>query len=96
MKPDEKQVTEYAITEQCSDSLLPSKIKVKILSEGGQIWIQPEGYGEKCIADGEGLPIGIEIWQGRLRLVVFNDINSEEPQIIDLENAKKTCRVDNN
>jgi hypothetical protein len=93
MKPDEKQVTEYAITEQYCDSLLHSKIKVKIMSEGGQIWIHPEGYGEKCAADGESFPIGIELWQGRLRLVVFNDINSEEPQIIDLESARETARM---
>src|SRR3989339_692190 len=83
----------YAITlkEQYPDSE-QVKIKVNILSEGGKIWIQPEGYGEKCSADGEGFPIGIEIWEGRLRLVIFDDINREEPQIIDLEKAKETSR----
>jgi hypothetical protein len=84
----------YTITikEQCPDSP-PVEIEVNILSEGGQIWIQPKGYGEKCAADGEGFPIGIEIWQGRLRLIVFNNINSEDPQIIDLEAARKTARM---
>ncbi len=84
----------FVIKEQCAD-VLPTEIKVKILSEGGQIWIGAAGYGEKCADDGKGFPIGIEIWQGRLRLIVFNDINNEEPQIIDLENAKETCRIDN-
>lgn len=84
----------FVIKEQCSDAL-PVEIKVKILSEGGQIWVQPQGYGEKCVSDGEGFPIGIEIWQGRLRLIVFDDINSEDPQIIDLENARETCRINN-
>lgn len=79
------------IKEQCPDS--PQvQIKINILSEGGQLWIQPQGYGEKCAADGEGYPIGIEIWQGRLRLIVFDDINREEPQIIDLEKARETAR----
>ncbi|HBG26193.1 MAG: hypothetical protein A2Y10_03990 [Planctomycetes bacterium GWF2_41_51] len=87
----------YTITlkEQCADTLLPSAIKVKILSEGGQIWIQPQGYGENCAMDGEGYPIGVEIWQGKLRLILFDDINSEDPQIIDLENAREACRLNN-
>jgi hypothetical protein len=79
------------IKEQCSDAL-SIEIKTKVLSEGGQIWIQPQGYGEKCAIDNEGWPIGIEIWQGRLRLIVFDDINREEPQIIDLEKARETVR----
>ena len=82
----------YTLKEQCPDSA-PIEIKVNILSEGGQIWIQPEGYGEKCAKDDEGRPVGIEIWQGRLRLIVFDDINREEPQIIDLEKARETARL---
>jgi hypothetical protein len=79
------------IKEQCSDSA-PVELEVNILCENGQIWIQPDGFGEKCTIDGQGYPVGIEIWQGKLRLIVFNDINSEEPQIIDLERAKESCR----
>ena len=79
------------VKEQCTDSE-QSEIKVNILSEGGQIWIQPEGYGEKCAMDNEGWPVGIEIWQSRLRLIVFDDINREEPQIIDLEKARENNR----
>ena len=90
-----KNIYTILLKEQCADTLLPSEIKVKILSEGGQIWIQPDGFGGKCAMDGEGYPIGIEIWQGRLRLIIFDDINSEDPQIIDLENARETCRLDN-
>ena len=91
MKQNEKRITEYIIKEQCPDSA-PIEIKVNILSEGGQIWIQPQGYGEKCAMDNEGWPVGIEIWQGRLRLIMFDDINREDPQIIDLEKAIETAR----
>jgi hypothetical protein len=91
MKSSETKTTEFAIKEQCPD-VEPVEIKVNILSEGGQIWIQPEGYGEKCAMDDQGWPIGIEIWQGRLRLIVFDDINREDPQIIDLENAREAAR----
>jgi hypothetical protein len=79
------------LTEQGPDAL-PLAIRVNIVSEGGQLWLQPEGYGEKCAAEGEGFPIGIEIWQGRLRLIIFDDITREDPQIIDLEKAKEDCR----
>jgi len=81
----------FIIKEQCPDAA-PVEIKVNILSEGGQIWIHLQGYGEKCAMDGHGWPIGIEIWQGRLRLIVFDDINREDPQIIDLEKARESCR----
>lgn len=80
------------IREQCPEAL-PTEIKVNILSEGGQIWIQPRGYGEKCAADCQGRPIGIEIWQGRLRLIIFADINSQNPQVIDLERARESARI---
>jgi hypothetical protein len=78
------------IKEQCPDSA-PVEIEVNILSEGSQLWIQPKGYGEKSAMDGEGYPVGLEIWQGRLRLIVFDDINREDPQVIDLENARETA-----
>jgi hypothetical protein len=71
----------------------PKTTMLKLLEENGQLWIQPQGYGEKCTEDGEGSPVGMEIWEGRLRLVVFNNINSEDPQIMDLENAKETARL---
>ena len=79
------------LKEQCPD-VPPVEIKVNILSEGGQIWIQPEGYGEKCAEKGEGWPIGLEIWQGRIRLIIFDNVNREEPRIIDLEKARETAR----
>lgn len=72
----------------------PAAISIHLVYENGQLWIQPQGYGEKCTEDGEGSPVGMEIWQGRLRLVVFDDINSEDPKIIDLENAKESCRIE--
>jgi hypothetical protein len=81
-----------AVEEQCSDA--PSvEIRVDILSEDGKIWIRPEGYGDTCSLDGEGWPVGMEIWEGRLRLIVFEDINTEEPRFIDLEKAKESCRL---
>ena len=69
-------------------------ITVKLLSEAGKLWIHPDGYGDKTSADGCGYPIGLEIWEGRLRLIVFDDICCEDPQIIDLEKSRESCRVE--
>ena len=68
-------------------------IPLHLVCEEGQLWIQPQGYGEKNAGDGEGFPVGIEIWQGKLRLVVFDDLHSDTPQIIDLEKARESCRA---
>jgi hypothetical protein len=92
--PKEQNLKAFSLKEQCPDSM-PIEIKVNVLSESNKIWIQPEGFGDKCSADGQGWPIGIEIWQGRLRLIVFDDINREDPQIIDLEKSKESYRLDN-
>jgi len=82
---------EMTLQEQAPEC--PDKsIELSLLSENNHLWIRPAGYGEKCTTDGEGSPVGMEIWQGRLRLVVFDNINSEDPQIIDLENARETAR----
>jgi len=84
---------QFVMTLQEQAPEYPDKsIELSLLSENGQLWIRPAGYGEKCTADGEGSPVGLEIWQGRLRLVVFDNINSEDPRIIDLEKARESCR----
>ena len=88
-----KETFTITLKEQCADAQ-PNDTKVKLISEGGQLWIQPDGYGEKCTADGYGCPVGLDIWENRLRLIVFDDINREDPRIIDLENARETCRID--
>ena len=88
-----KLLIECFVFEQCSD-VPRKKLPVNIMAELGKLWVQPVGYGDKTSADGHGWPIGLEIWQGRLRLIIFDDINTEEPKIIDLENAAEDNRVD--
>lgn len=72
----------------------PVEIPVHLLCEHGKLWIRPNSYGDASSSDGHGFPVALEIWRGRLRLVVFDDINSEDPKIIDLENAKESCRIE--
>ena len=86
-----KLLVECFISEQCSD--VPcKKLPVSLMAESGKLWVQPLGYGDKTSADGYGWPIGLEIWQDRLRLIIFDDINTEEPKIIDLEKAREDSR----
>ena len=50
----------------------------------------PAGYGLYACADGTAGPILLELHEGRLRLIVWDDINLEDPShIIDLEVAGK-------
>lgn len=74
---------------ECPEMVVP----LYLLCEHGKLWIRPDGYGDACSEDGGGFPIAIELYHGHLRLVAFPDINNEEPQIIDLENAKESCQI---
>ena len=69
-------------------------LPVQIVNDHGDgLFILPEGYGEYCAAPGEGACLAIEIWEGKLRLVIWGDINKEEPtHIINLEGAREDKR----
>jgi|688.fasta_scaffold03312_15 hypothetical protein len=57
----------------------PRRVSVCIERIKGSIYIRPENTGDKTSMDGEGWPILLEYYQGSLRLVVWSDINNEEP-----------------
>jgi hypothetical protein len=62
-------------------------------SRGSGIEISPAGYGDALSQDGKGTPIYLELWEGKLQLVVWDDINKEDPShIINLEGAKESER----
>lgn len=51
------------------------------------------GYGDRTSADGHGTPVFIELLRGELRLLVWSDINAEEPtHIISLGGAREDRR----
>jgi hypothetical protein len=57
-----------------------------------EIWISATGYGDAGSVPGYGEIIAIEQYHGSLRVIVWNDINEEEPTIIPLGNAKESNR----
>jgi|694.fasta_scaffold139348_2 hypothetical protein len=71
------------------------ELDVTVTSEFGEgIELKPQGYGDYCSVIGNGCPVLLEVCQGRLRLVVWADINQEEPtHYIDLEGAREDKRL---
>lgn len=63
-------------------------VTIKNLPDGS-IGIRPHGYGDFSSAAGYGWPIVLERHGGRLRLIVFSDINSDDPTILDMEGARE-------
>ena len=68
------------------------KIPVTLEIINGQLFIRPNGYGDCSSYDGEGVPIMIEVWDKELRVVVWSDINKEDPETISLEGAREDKR----
>jgi hypothetical protein len=65
-------------------------INIDIESYGSDIEIQPDGYTG---IHGSGCPVLIELWNDELRVVVWGDVNQEDPtHIISLEGAKESNR----
>lgn len=54
-----------------------------------------EGYGDNSSEAGCGSPIFIEWYDGKLRVHLFGDINSESPtHSVDLEGARESARIE--
>lgn len=85
---------EFPVKEQSDDRQFPDReVKIKIKSEGSVVCIAPEGYNDCNSLPGHGSVAMFELWEGHLRLIVWSDINQEDPtHIIDLEEAKEEKR----
>ena len=69
------------------------KVDVNIKMTGAFIEIHPDGYGECEAADNAGSPVVLEYYEGKLRVLVFADINDPDPtHAIDLEGAREAAR----
>jgi hypothetical protein len=91
------------MTEKKSDSLSTvlkdvehdheGSLPVRVVANESSISIFPQGYGDFGRSEGHGCPVFLELHKGRLRLVVFADINREDQaHIIDLEDAREDRR----
>ena len=72
----------------------PELLKVSIDCRESGINIRPKGYGDFDSPSGFGAPIYIELHDGELRLIVWSDINEQEPtHVISLERAREDGRI---
>jgi hypothetical protein len=79
----------FVLTEQGEgDRQVPCTIKLS----SGQLWLNFEGYGECSTVDGLGDPVGVELYDGTLRVMMWPDINAEDPQVMDMEGANERAR----
>lgn len=86
--PDQLDVTLRDVGEDRDNS-----VAIRIDCRETGINICPIGYGDSNSEPGNGAPIYLELYEGELRLLVWSDINSEEPtHVISLEGAKEDRR----
>lgn len=68
----------------------------KVLVEvpgNGLILLRPEGTGDKCSPSGLGHPVALELYEGSVRILVWSDINQEDPtHVIPLDGALESAR----
>lgn len=69
-------------------------LDVTVEHTGCSLYFGIKGYGDHDSQDGCGLPIKLELYEGELRLLVWDDINEQDPKIISLEKAKESNRID--
>lgn len=86
------------IEEQSTDKT--KGLEAHVVADNGFLSVEIEGCNNCGIDDSAPLGTGVrcvasfEIWQGELRLLVWADINQEDPtHVISLEGAKITART---
>ena len=85
---------DFALRDVSDDHTETVSGSVKVEKDGLALLIGVQGYGEMTAEDGQAHPILLERFHGKLRLIVWGDINEENPtHIIDLEPAREDARL---
>lgn len=71
-----------------------NRLRVRVVAGGGMLYLSPEGYGEPGDTPSQpGSPAFLDLYDGKLSVVVTPDINSSESQkVISLEGARESLR----
>ena len=77
-----------------ADPSFDGRQPIKVVADQRGVSIEAKGHGDCCSADGHGSPVFLELHQGHLRLIVFADINEQDPTIIDLDGAREDRRIE--
>ena len=84
------ELAKFLLPDYADASKPPIEIEIKLVN--GYLCIYPKGYGECGAENGDGAPVLLDHYEGRLRVVIAAEINSEDQQIIDLEGARESNR----
>lgn len=77
------------------DAIDEGSLQAKLAKSPGDglLMIGAEGYSEKTAAEGHGFPIVVEFHEGQFRVLIWSDINQEDPtHTISLEGAREDKR----
>ena len=75
-----------------TDAPADAPLELTIVRANDGISITPKGYGHQEMEDGPS--ILIEVYEGRLRVLVWPNINNADPLIVDMEGARESLRRD--
>ena len=85
--------SDYVFFLDLYDSGKCKTVPVTIQAINGMLTIQVQGYGEKTAEDGEGSPIMVEVNEGKLQVILWSDINEEDPtHRVNMELARESNR----
>lgn len=70
------------------------KIHTEMSANDTLLEIGANGYGEKLAQDGCGYPVIVQYYEGKLKVVIWDDINKETPShMICLEGSREDKRI---
>jgi hypothetical protein len=82
----EQVVSKYTLKDVDDGTDAKQEVTVSVEKNDMALFIHPQGFGTK---DGDYAPILLEQLKGTLRLLVWADVNNDEPtHVIDLSGAK--------
>jgi hypothetical protein len=68
-------------------------LPIRLVVSPNGVALYAAGYGDGGSAEGHGTPVFIELYRGELRVLVWGDINREDPtHIIPLGGAREDRR----
>jgi hypothetical protein len=69
------------------------RLPIRLVVSPNGVSLHAEGYGDRTSAAGHGTPVFIELYRGELRVILWTDINEEDPtHVIPLDGAKEGRR----
>ena len=84
---------EFELDDHSEEKAPPVRGRVEVQKHGQNLILRFEGFGDHNSEDGYGAPVLVENWEGKLRVVVWADINQEDPtHVIDLTGARERNR----